>query len=69
MVIVIVSRCLSIILPSLLFKKIKGENKWRLNTNELSIISFAGIIRGSVAFALITKLSVPSGPNADPEPM
>ena len=32
---------------------IKGRKKWRLDIYELSIIWFAGLIRGSIAYALI----------------
>lgn len=49
---------ISISIPSLIIRKLRGEDKWRLNRYELAIITFAGIIRGSVAFALITKLNI-----------
>jgi len=32
---------------------IRGRKSWRLNFAEVSIVWFAGLIRGSVAFALI----------------
>lgn len=36
---------------------IKGKKKFRLSFWELNIVWFAGLIRGSIAYALISKLS------------
>jgi len=41
---------------SWIFIGFKGKEKWRLNRYEMGIIWFAGLIRGSIAFALIAKL-------------
>lgn len=37
---------------------IKGKDKFKLTIYEINIIWFAGLIRGSVAYALISKLSI-----------
>lgn len=42
---------------------IQGRNKWRLTFWEMSIIWFAGLIRGSIAYALIQKLEYEKGNN------
>ena len=34
---------------------IKGKDRWVLNRYEVFIIAFSGIIRGTVAFALMSK--------------
>jgi len=34
---------------------IKGKDRWILNRYEVFIIAFSGIIRGTVAFALMSK--------------
>jgi len=36
--------------------RIQGRRNWKLEANELRIVCFTGIIRGSVAFALIETL-------------
>jgi hypothetical protein len=36
--------------------RIKGKGKWRLSIWDLSIIWFAGLIRGSIAYALIQSV-------------
>lgn len=41
---------------------IKGKDKFKLSIYELNIVWFAGLIRGSVAYALISKLTI-SDPN------
>lgn len=44
---------------------IKGKDKFKLSIYELNIVWFAGLIRGSVAYALISKLTIsdPSNQN------
>lgn len=37
---------------------IRGKDKFTLTLKELNIIWFAGLIRGSIAYALITKLTI-----------
>jgi sodium/hydrogen exchanger-like protein 6/7/sodium/hydrogen exchanger 8 len=37
---------------------IKGKDKFKLSIYELNIVWFAGLIRGSVAYALISKLTI-----------
>ncbi len=37
-------------------KLFKSKTTWKLNKSELFIISLIGVIKGSVAFALSTKI-------------
>ncbi|CAD8211124.1 unnamed protein product [Paramecium pentaurelia] len=56
------SRGISMVILSGIAYLIKGKEKFKLSIQELNIIWFAGLIRGSVAYALITKLQI-----SDPE--
>ena len=51
----------SIFLFIILFS-IRGKERWVLNRYEVFILAFSGIIRGTVAFALMSK-EEPSEPN------
>lgn len=51
-VITFIARGLALSILSIIAKLIQGK-KWRLTLPEISIIWFAGLIRGSVAYALI----------------
>lgn len=53
MLLSIVCRFISVILVALMFRRIKGKEKWRLNRYHIMIISMAQIYRGCVAFAQI----------------
>lgn len=46
------------LIVSLISYLIRGKDKFDLTIYELNIIWFAGLIRGSVAYALITKLTI-----------
>lgn len=48
-------RIVSVYILSLLFKLIKRD-KWKVTCRELNVIWYSGIVRGSVAFALILTL-------------
>jgi sodium/hydrogen exchanger-like protein 6/7/sodium/hydrogen exchanger 8 len=54
-IITFIARALALSILSLIAKLFKGK-KWRLTLAELSIVWFAGLIRGSVAYALIQTL-------------
>jgi len=53
LIICLVARGVAMAILSGLTILIKGKRKWRLTIYELSIIWFAGLIRGSIAYALI----------------
>lgn len=53
LIIIIISRVASIVLPSLLFSRLILKKKWRLNTYEIIVLCYTGIIRGAIAYALI----------------
>jgi NhaP-type Na+/H+ or K+/H+ antiporter len=55
LLICIISRMVAIFGLSLLFK-LYYKQKWTVSVNELCIVSIAGTIRGSVAFALILSI-------------
>jgi NhaP-type Na+/H+ or K+/H+ antiporter len=50
-------RFVNIAVTTLLFYFCVGKDKWRLNIYELQIITFAGVVRGAVPFALIGTIS------------
>lgn len=50
----VISRVIAIFGLSILFKLI--FKKWRVSKNELTVVTLAGTIRGSVAFALILTI-------------
>ncbi|CAD8056382.1 unnamed protein product [Paramecium primaurelia] len=54
--IVILARYLSIYIVYWISISIQGEKVWKLTKYEMSICCFAGMVRGSVAFALIETL-------------
>jgi sodium/hydrogen exchanger-like protein 6/7/sodium/hydrogen exchanger 8 len=54
------SRAMMLIILGSITILIRGKSKWRLSFSEVSIIWFAGLIRGSVAFALIQELESPN---------
>ena len=60
LVICIISRLTAIFILAYL---VKIFSKWVLTANEMAIISTAGTIRGSVAFALILTVEAPEGAN------
>jgi sodium/hydrogen exchanger-like protein 6/7/sodium/hydrogen exchanger 8 len=60
LVICAVGRFSSVFILSGLFYLIM-KKKWKVNFYELGIVWFAGIIRGSVAFALILTVPIYSG--------
>lgn len=47
------ARASMIVVISMLTILARGRKEWRLSMSEVSIVWFAGLIRGSVAFALI----------------
>lgn len=49
------ARVVGVYLLSILFKLIRRSN-WKVTCKELNVIYYAGIVRGSVAFALILTL-------------
>ena len=51
-----ISRAMMIVVISSFTILIRGRKEWRLSFSEVSIVWFAGLIRGSVAFALIQDL-------------
>lgn len=55
LLICVISRLTAIFGLSMLFK-LFYKQKWTVSNNELSIVSIAGTIRGSVAFALILTI-------------
>lgn len=55
LLICVISRVTAIFGLSMLFKLFKKE-KWKVSNKELSIVTLAGTIRGSVAFALILTI-------------
>jgi NhaP-type Na+/H+ or K+/H+ antiporter len=55
LLICVVSRLTAIFGLSMLFR-LHFKHKWTVSNNELSIVSIAGTIRGSVAFALILTI-------------
>ena len=59
---VFLGRFVNIAVTTLLFYFCVGKKKWRLNIYELQIITFSGIVRGAVPFALIS--TVVPGSNA-----
>lgn len=58
MAIAFIARFLMIAAMSLIPIAITGVKKWRLSFYEINIIWFAGLIRGSVAYALIQGLEL-----------
>lgn len=52
-----VARASSIFLLSGIVYKLFMKKSWKVNIYEMSIVWFAGVIRGSVAFALILTLN------------
>ena len=50
-----ISRLIAIFGLSFVFKKI-FKKKWKIANKDLAVVSFAGMIRGSVAFALILTI-------------
>jgi sodium/hydrogen exchanger-like protein 6/7/sodium/hydrogen exchanger 8 len=56
MAICFVSRATSMAILSGITIAIKGAHKWRLTFWDLNIIWFAGLIRGSIAYALIQQI-------------
>ena len=54
--IVFIARYISILLP-LILSKLFGGKKIPLNFRELQFLFLAGLVRGTIAFALVLKLS------------
>ena len=50
-----ISRLIAIFGLSFIFKRI-FKKKWKINNKDLAVVSVAGMIRGSVAFALILTI-------------
>lgn len=53
LLIVFIARSTSVFLSSGIAVLIKGRDRFRLNVYELGMITYAGVIRGAIAFALI----------------